>query len=88
MLSLLHIGDVAEWLNAAGCKPVSLQDAVVQIHPSPPKFIKGIQMVYWLLRIIAIAVTLKEDLEGSEYVISPYHYSGNTKPRQLASSYG
>lgn len=44
-------------------------------------------MVYWLLRIIAIAVTLKEDLKGSEYVISPYHYSVTTKPSQLPSSY-
>ena len=45
-------------------------------------------MVYWLLRIIAIAVILKEILEDSEYVISPYHYIGNNKPRQIASSYG
>ncbi len=45
-------------------------------------------MVYWLLRILAIAVTLKQDLKGSVYSPNEYHYIGNDKPRQLASSYG
>lgn len=45
-------------------------------------------MVYWLLRILAIAVTLKQDLKGSVYLLNGYRYIGSDKPRQLASSYG
>lgn len=29
-------GGVAEWLKAAGCKPVDVKSSVVQIHPPPP----------------------------------------------------